>query len=351
MSNRLTQSSRADRLGAYLLPGRSNEPLRAIQQAVAGEQAGLGSVWLSERFGTKDMATVGGALAQATDRVTVGAAITHLQTRHPLVLASMAITTQALAEGRFVLGVGRSIPVLMKAWGLPATTNQLLIEGVELMRKLWTGERVRYDGPLGTFPSLMLVDLPDVAPPPVLLAAIGPVTLRLAGEHFDGAILHPFLTVEAQQRAVETIHEGAKAGGRSETRVVATVVAAPDQTQEETDMRLRARLVTYLNSPGLNASLVKANGWDLSVLDDIAAHPLIAPLGRRPADGVLDHAQLIEVSRLIPEHWFTDAAAAGTASEVASRLATYLDAGADDIIIHGSPPDLLGATVDAVNAL
>jgi 5,10-methylenetetrahydromethanopterin reductase len=351
MSNHLTQSSRADRLGAYLLPGRSNEPLRAIKQAVAGEQVGLGSVWLSERFGTKDMATVGGALAQATDRVTIGAAITHLQTRHPLVLASMAITTQALAEGRFVLGVGRSIPVLMKAWGLPATTNQLLIEGVQLMRQLWAGERVRYDGPLGSFPSLMLVDLPEVAPPPVLLAAIGPVTLRLAGEHFDGAILHPFLTVEAQQRAVETIHDGAKAAGRSDVRVVATVVAAPDQTQEETDMRLRARLVTYLNSPGLNASLVKANGWELSVLDDVAAHPLIAPLGRRPADGVLDHAQLIEVSRVIPEHWFTDAAAAGTASEVAARLATYLDAGADDIIIHGSPPDLLGATVDAVNAL
>ncbi|MCU1595098.1 MAG: putative Coenzyme F420-dependent N(10)-methylenetetrahydromethanopterin reductase, partial [Frankiales bacterium] len=76
MSNHPTQSSRADRLGAYLLPGRSNEPRRAIQQAVAGEQVGLGSVWLSERFGTKDMATVGGALAQATERVTVGAAIT-----------------------------------------------------------------------------------------------------------------------------------------------------------------------------------------------------------------------------------------------------------------------------------
>lgn len=355
MSNHLTTQSRSrtDRLGAYLLPGRSNEPLRAIQQAVAGEQAGLGSVWLSERFGTKDMATLGGALAQATSTVTVGAAITHLQTRHPLVLASMAITTQALAEGRFVLGVGRSIPVLLKAWGLPPTTNELLIEGVELLRKLWTGERVKYDGPLGTFPSLMLVDLPDVAPPPVLLAAIGPVTLRLAGEHFDGAILHPFLTPEAQQRAVEAIHEGARAAGRdpNEIRVVATVVCAPDQSEAETDMRRRARLVTYLNSPGLAESLVRANGWDLSVLDDVAAHPLIAPLGRRPADGVLDHAQLIEVSRVVPEHWFEEAAAAGTTAEVASRLATYLDAGADDIIIHGSPPDLLGPTVEAVSAL
>lgn len=353
MSNRLTQSSRAEQLGAYLLPGRSNEPLRAITQAVAGEQAGLGSVWLSERAGTKDIATVGGALAQATERVTIGAAVTHFQTRHPLVLASLGITMQSLSNERFVLGVGRSIPILWKAWGLPQTTNQLLIDGVDLLRRLWTGERVKYDGVLGTFPSMQLIDLPAVAPPPVLLAAIGPVSLRLAGEHFDGAILHPFLTPEAQQRAVDAIHEGALGAGRDPKgiRIVATVVCAPDQSQEETDMRLRARLVTYLNSPGLAESLVKANGWDLKVLDDVAAHPLIAPLGRRPADGTLDHAQLVEVSRVVPEEWFEQAAAAGTASEVAARLSTYLDAGADDIIIHGSPPDLLGATVDAVNAL
>lgn len=353
MSNRMTQLSRADRLGAYLLPGRSNEPLRAIEQAVAGEQAGLGSVWLSERFGTKDVATVGGALAQATERVTLGAAVTHFQTRHPLALASLGITMQALSQERFVLGVGRSIPVLWKAWGLPPATNQVLIDGVDLLRSLWRGERVRYDGPLGTYPSLQLVDLPAVAPPPVLLAAIGPVSLRMAGEHFDGAILHPFLTPQAQQRAVDAIRDGARDGGRDPgaVRVVATVVCAPDQSQEETDMRLRARLVTYLNSPGLAESLVKANGWDLSVLDDVAAHPLIAPLGRRPADGVLDHAQLVEVSRVVPEHWFEQAAAAGTAAEVAARLAEHLDAGADDIIIHGSPPDLLGPTVAAVSAL
>jgi 5,10-methylenetetrahydromethanopterin reductase len=356
MSNHVTVAeprARAERLGAYLLPGRSNEPLRAIQQAVAGEQAGLGTVWLSERFGTKDMGTVGGALAQATERITIGAAVTHLQTRHPLALASLGITMQALSQERFVLGVGRSIPILWKAWGLPQTTNQVLIDGIDLLRRLWTGERVRYEGPLGSYPSLQLVDLPAVAPPPVLLAAVGPVSLRLAGEHFDGAILHPFLTPQAQQRSADAIRSGARDAGRDPggVRVVATVVTAPDQSQQETDMRVRARLVTYLNSPGLNESLVKANGWELSVLDDVAQHPLIAPLGRRPADGVLDHSQLVEVSRVVPDHWFEQAAAVGTAAECAARLAEHLDAGADDVIAHGSPPDLLGGTVAAVTAL
>lgn len=351
MSNPLPVET-SDRLGAYLLPGRSDEPKLAVQQAVAGEQIGLGAVWLSERFGTKDMGTIGGALAQATERVTIGAGITHFQTRHPLALASLGITLQALSDGRFVLGVGRSIGVLMKAWGLPPSSNAALVDGVQMLRRLWAGERVKYDGPLGTYPSLQLVDLPKVDPPPVLLAAIGPVSLALAGEHYDGAILHPFLTVEAQQRAVEAVRGAAQRAGRdpASLRVVSTVVAAPDQSERDTAMRVRARLVTYLNSPGLGKSLVEANGWDLSVLDDVAAHPLIAPLGRRPADGTLDHDQLVEVSRVVPEQWFWQAAATGTAADCAARLGDYLAAGADEIIVHGSTPDLLGPTVQAVRA-
>jgi probable F420-dependent oxidoreductase len=345
-------STAAERLGAYVLPGRSDEPLLALDQARAGEELGLGAVWLSERFGTKDVGTLGGALAQATSSVRIGAGVTHFQTRHPLALASLGITLQALSRERFVLGVGRSIAVLMKAWGLPPSNNVALADGVQMLKRLWAGERVRYDGPLGTFPSLQLVDLPKVAPPPVLLAAIGPISLGIAGEHYDGVILHPFLTVPAQERAVAAVHDAARRSGRdvSAVRTVATVVTAADQSSADTDMRVRARLITYLNSPGLGKSLVEANGWDLSVLDAVAAHPLIAPLGRRPADGVLDHAQLVEVSRVVPEHWFADAAAVGSAAECAARLREHLDAGADEIIAHGSTPDLLGSTVDALRA-
>ncbi|HVU71861.1 MAG TPA: TIGR03857 family LLM class F420-dependent oxidoreductase [Mycobacteriales bacterium] len=339
------------RLGAYVLPGRSDDPALAVRQAVAGEQAGLGAVWLSERFGTKDVATVGAAMAAATERVSIGAGITHLQTRHPLALASLGLTMQALSGGRFLLGIGRSIPVLMKAWGLPRTTNQLLIDGADVLRRLWAGERVKYDGPLGTFPSLQLVDRPAVAPPPLLLAGIGPVTVALAGAHYDGVILHPFLTVEAQQRTVEVARAAAQEAGRDADalRVIATVVVAADQTADEIDMRVRARLVTYLSSPGLGPSLVAANGWDASVLAAIAEHPLVAPLGRRPADGALDHAQLIEVSRVIPEAWFEQGAAFGSGAHCARRIREHLDAGASDLILHGSTPDLLGPLVDEVS--
>jgi 5,10-methylenetetrahydromethanopterin reductase len=336
---------RADtrRLGAYLLPGRAADPTVAIQQARAGEEAGIGSVWLSERFGSKDVATIGGALTQATRSVTIGAATTHFQPRHPMATASMALTLQALSGGRFVLGVGRSIPLIWQSYGLPPATNRLLADGLDIVRRLWAGETVSYSGPLGEFPRMHLVDKPDVAPPPVVLAAIGPKSLALAGRLFDGVLLHPFLTLEGQARSVEIARNAAAEAGRdpASVRIYGMVVIAPDCTPEQVDTRVRARAVTYFNAPGLAQQLVSMNGWDNAYLEKLAAHPLVVALRGRPVDGALDPPKLIELSRLLPSDWFTEGAAVGTAAECADRLHQYLDAGADEIVIHGSTADLL----------
>jgi hypothetical protein len=125
------------------------------------------------------------------------------------------------------------------------------------------------------------------------------------------------------------------------------VVVAADLPSEEVDIRARARLVTYLNAPLLGESLVRANGWDRSVLDRLAAHPLIAALDERTADGNLNHEQLVEVSRVIPDEWVDSGAAVGTTKQCAARLHDYLAAGADEMVIHGSSPDLLAPTLAA----
>lgn len=337
------------RLGAYLLPGRADDPAEAIQQARAGEAAGLGSVWLSERFGSKDLATIGGALTQTTSSITLGAATTHFQPRHPMATASMALTLQALSGGRFVLGIGRSIPFIWQTYGLPPATNQLLADGLDIVRRLWAGETVSYSGPLGEFPRLYLADKPDIAPPPVVLAAIGPKSLELAGRMFDGVLLHPFLTLEGQRRSVEIVANAVADAGRDpdSVRIYGMVVAAADCTQDEVDRRVRARAVTYFNAPGLAEQLFSINGWDHAYLEQLAAHPMVTALGDRPVDGVLTPPELIELSRIFPSDWFIEGAAVGTAEQCADRLQAYVDAGADEIVIHGSTPDLLSPVVTA----
>ncbi|MDQ1695783.1 MAG: hypothetical protein QOJ03_1136 [Frankiaceae bacterium] len=342
----------ASRLGAYLLPGRASDPRLAVTQAVAGEAAGLGAVWLSERLGTKDLGTIGGALSQATTRVRIGAAATHVQTRHPMALASLALTLQALSDERFLLGIGRAVPRKWTAMGLPPASNTVLVDAVQILRRLWAGEEVSYDGPLGTFPALQLGDRPDVVAPPVLLTAIGPRALALAGQHFDGVLLHPFLTPEGQRRSAAAVREAALAAGRDPESILAvgTVVVAADLSADEVAVKVRGRLVTYLDAPLLGSSLVKANGWDQGVLDRLAAHPLIKALDGRTADGSLSPEQLVEVSEVIPEDWFSSGAAVGSVADCASRLRHYLDAGVEEMIIHGSTPDLLAPTIAAFAA-
>jgi 5,10-methylenetetrahydromethanopterin reductase len=339
-------ASRRSALGVYTLPGRVSDPKPAIQQAEAAERLGLGTIWIAERYGTKDVGVLGGAISQATSDITIGTGISHFLFRHPIALASMTTTLQALSGGRFVLGVGRSVAPTWRAAGLPQMSNIVLADLADIHRRLIRGEKVKYDGPAGSFPSLRLGDVPDCEPAPIMLAAIGPKTLELAGRHFDGAILHPFLTTEAVRRSVELVRAGAESAGRdpASVRVAATVVTAPDLPEQDELAVVGGRAVTYYQLPKLGELLATVNGWDAGRLDTLRSHPMLENI-RGAADSRFTKEQLAEVSRSIPRHWLTDAAAIGSASHCAGRLGDYLEVGADEIIIHGAVPELLGPTL------
>src|SRR6195952_3380370 len=222
-------------LGAYVLPGRVTDPGLVIGQAQAAQRHGLRTVWLSERWGTKDLGVIAGAVSQATSSIRIASGITHLQSRHPALLASLAMTAQALSGGRFILGVGRSVDAMWKAVGLPRSTTESIVDHADIFRRLCRGEKVRYDGPAGTYPSLRLNDLPDQPVPPLVFAAIGTKGLELAARHFDGVLLHPFLTPAAVRRSVEVVRSAERDAGRTpgSVRVYATVVVACERPADE----------------------------------------------------------------------------------------------------------------------
>lgn len=338
-------------LGAYVLPGRVSDPTVAVGQAEVAEHLGLGTIWISERYGTKDVGVLGGAITQATSSIKVATGVAHFLFRHPLTLAGMAMTLQALSGGRFLLGIGRSVGPMWGAVGLPKMTNQALADCADIHRRLCRGEKVKYDGPAGRFPSLRLGDLPDVAPPPILLAAIGPKTLALAGRSFDGAILHPFLTPDAVRRSVDLVRAGAEDAGRDpdEVSIYATVVTAPDLTEDQELAVVGGRAVTYYQIPEFGDLLARVNGWDPAGLAALRSHPMLENL-RGSADNLFTKDQLAEVSRSLPQQWLDEGAAIGSAGACADRLRQYLAAGADELILHGAVPDLLGPTVQHFRA-
>ena len=339
-------------LGAYILSGRVPDARVGIAQAQAGESLGLSSLWISEKFGTKDLGALAGALAACTTRPGIAAGVVPLQTRHPLQLASLAATVQSLSAGRFLLGLGRGGNWLSGLGVPPTATAQMVVDTVIILRRLWNGEEVTYHGPAGDFPSLQLRELPATPPPRVVLAGIGEQSLRLAGEHFDGVLLPAFITPQAVARTAARVRQAATACGRSPNavRIYATVLTATDPTPEARDI-IAGRAATYLQAPVGGERLVLTNGWDLHALRRLRGHPHIARLGDTYADAVVDPIDLAEAADLIPATWLDESTATGSPRTCAARLQDYLDAGADELVLHGTTPDRLAPVISAFAAL
>lgn len=340
------------RLGAYVLPGAAHDPASGIGQGQATERMGLGTVWIGERYDTKDLGALAGALSQATRRVQVAAGITHPYLRHPMVLASMGQTLQALTGGRFRLGLGRSASWRWAAYGQPAPTLAALADIAGILRRLWDGQTVEYDGPLGRFPQLRLPVVLDAPPPPLLLAAIGPKTLALAGRCYDGVVLHPLLTPEAVRRSADIVRAAADEAGRDpdQVRCYATVLCAPAVSDAERQLAIEARAAGYLSLPGLGDSLARINGWDEADLARYRGQRVLADLGAKPADKHLSRAELIKLCAGMPPSWLASCTAAGTLGQTASVLADFLAAGADELILHGVVGEGLAPLADYLAA-
>jgi probable F420-dependent oxidoreductase len=340
------------RLGAYVLPGAAQDPAAGIDQARATERMGFGTVWIGERYDTKDLGALAGALSQATRRVQLAAGITHPYLRHPMVLASMGQTLQALTSGRFRLGLGRSASWRWAAYGQPAPTLAALADIAGILRRLWDGQTVEYDGPLGRFPQLRLPVVLDAEPPELLLAAIGPKTLALAGRCYDGVILHPLLTPGAVRRSAGIVRAAAQEAGRDPDRVrcYATVLCAPAVSDAERRLAIEARAAGYLSLPGLGDSLARINGWDEADLARYRGQQVLTDLGGKPADKYLSRAELIKLCDGMPPSWLASCTAAGTLGRTASVLARYLASGADELILHGVVGERLTPLADYLAA-
>jgi 5,10-methylenetetrahydromethanopterin reductase len=306
-------------VGCYILQGLDGDPRTALAEASAADRFGFSTVWIAEKYGTKDFPALAGSIAATNATLGIGAAVTHLGFRHPLSIASMGQTLQALSGGRLHLGFGRSAPIKWTSAGARAPTMVEFEDTVDILRRLWAGEKVSYHGPAGDYPSLRISVLDGVAPPELLMAAIGPKTLEMAARNFDGVILHPFLTVEAVEKSVALVRSArVSAGLDPETfRVLAVVMVAPDGEESTQVGILGDRLRRYFAAESVRRPLMALNGWS-------TASEQRSDAGETQSDG--------EVS---PE-WIRSSTALGIGEERKFRIGQYLEAGVDEIILHGT---------------
>jgi probable F420-dependent oxidoreductase len=228
----------------------------------------------------------------------------------------------------------------------------MMADYAKILRALWRGETVQYDGPAGRYPAMRMAEPPSLPPPPIVLAAIGPKTLALAGCHFDGVVLHPFLSTQGVERSVAIVRRAAEEAGRdpASVRIYAAVVVAPDLTPEEEDSVVRGRAVTYFSVKDVGSFMLELNGWDPAPMDKLISDPRFAGLELQGASHAEFQARKHEATALIPELWVKEGAAVGSPSHVAARLRAYRAAGADEIILHGTTADRVGGIVRAYEA-
>ena len=333
-------------LGFYGLAGHSPAPRDLLDEVRRAEQLGLGAVFLSERFDTKDAGTLAGAAAAMSDTIGIGTAATNPHIRHPLVTATMATTLHRLSGGRYAFGLGRGFDALFDLMGLPRVTSARLEDSAGILRALWSGDAVAgHDGPAGSFPYLRRISEGSDRIP-ILAVALGDRTLELAGRIADGVVLHTFFADATVARAVKIVRDAAAAAGRdpASVRIWSVLATVEDSIPEDRRMRmLIGRLATYLQ--GYGDVLVRTNGWDPAVLCRFRDDPVVRE-HRGAFDASGDPDVLHHLRTLLPDEWVA-ASATGSAQACATRIADQFDAGADSVILHGATPSELAPVVGA----
>lgn len=337
-------------LGFYLLGGHAEDPRALIEEARRGEALGLGAGFLSERWNTKESASLSGAACAVTEHLRIVIAATNHALRHPIVGASWATTLHRLSRGRFTPGIGRGIVPLQQAFGMPAITTAQMEDWAGLMRRLFAGETiVDHDGPAGRYPMLRLDSSFDEQIP-LALVAFGPNSLALGGRAFDDVILHTFFTEETVVRSVETVKRAAEEAGRDPASVRVWSCFATIGGHIPADLQLKksvARLATYLQFYG--DLMVTTNRWDPAVLERLRADAVVSSFTEM-IDGVATAEQIEHIAGLIPDAWL-EPSATGTPEQCVTRIEREFELGCDRVILHGASPDELAPVIDAYRAV
>lgn len=332
-------------LGFYALAGSAASSRDLLDEVRDGEAMGFGTAFISERFDKKEAATLSGAAGAVTEHMTIATAATNHNTRHPMVTAGYARTMQSLTGGRFVLGLGRGIPMMQDAYGISRITTAQMEDFAGLMRRLFRGETiVGHDGPAGSWPVLRLNPELDEHLR-MNLVAFGDNTLELAGRCFDEVILHTYFTDETTARCVQTVKQAAEKAGRdpADVRVWSCFATLGDHLSDERLLlKSVGRLATYLQ--GYGDLMVRTNRWDPAVLERFRADDLVAGF-RGGFDAAATTQQLEHVATLIPDEWLAPSAT-GTPAQCVEAIRGQLALGCDAVILHGATPSELGPIVD-----
>lgn len=284
------------RRGLYLYGAARLSIDQIVAEAVQVEALGFDTLWVSQT-NDYDALTLIGLLGRATQRIELGTWVVPSFPRHPGALAQAALTAQAACGGRLVLAIGSGHRVVIeKQLGIEFTKPvEHMRATLKVLDALLEGRAAALDGP-PIHAHLSLV-VPAASTPPVLVAALQPHMLRLAGAASQGAALwlgsHAFL----RDRALPLLRAAAAEAGRAAPRVVCGLPVAVTDDPEAGRAAIARVVGPSARLPSYRAVLA-AGGVDRA--EEVALVGGEAELGERLAAlaalGVSDfHAVIVPV--------------------------------------------------------
>lgn len=208
------------RIGMMVGEGSGAAPELAglVERGQAAEAAGLDSAWIANI--ALDGMTAATVLGASTSKIEIGTAVMPTYTRHPAAMVQQAASTQLACGGRFSLGIGLAHKFMVEnAWGMSyAKPAKHMREYLEIITPLLHGQAVEHDKDQY---QVNLQPPPGDTPTSVLVAALGPIMLRLTGELADGTITWATGLNTLTDHIVPELAAGAARSGRATPRVVA----------------------------------------------------------------------------------------------------------------------------------
>ena len=297
-------------------------PRELLEFSQLAEQVGLDSVAVSDHFqpwrhktGHAPNSLVWlGALAEATERVQMlTSVLTPTMRYHPSIVAQSFGTLGCLAPGRVILGVGtgeamNETPATAAEWPGAKERRLRMAEAIELIRELWAGERVTFEGEYYRTDKATIYDRP-AEEVPIYVAASGPLAAKLAGRVGDGFICTSGKDPQLYLDLLEKVKEGAEQAGRDHVQIrhMIEIKVSYDRDKQK----------AYDNT----------HFW--------------APLALTPEqkEGIEDPIEMERVADENLDQAHTRFIVSDDPDEVVEKIGTYLDLGFDDLLLHAPGPD------------
>lgn len=259
------------RIGVSLAEPAGADPLGALRQQIERAAAdGFASAWMSNIFGLEALTALAVAGA-GVPGIELGTAVIPTYPRHPAVLAQQALTAAAALGGRLTLGIGVSHKVVIEdmygySFAAPGTHMR---EYLAVLRPLLAGRPADFSGQ--TLSGRIGLTTPAPGRVPLLLAALGPRMLRLAGEQADGTVLWMTGPSTVASHVAPAIRAAAHEAGRPEPRIVCVLPVCVTSDPDAARARAAKVFAIYGQLPSYRAMLDRegaAGPADVAIVGD-----------------------------------------------------------------------------------